>query len=198
MQLTNKPSGGDFTPIPEGIHHSVCVDLIDLGMQSTEFGDKHKLKLVFETGEKMANGNPFTVSKTFNASLHAKAKLAEFLTKWRGKPILENETIDLGKLIGASATLVVSHMTSDQGRTFAVIDTIIKPTAATKMQPSGKYDPAAARQKLAEYAAKDGRTAPAAAVKSDFDEVAASFPKQNLAPAKAAPKVVKEDDDIPF
>jgi len=197
MQLTNKPSG-DFTPIPEGIHHSVCVDLIDLGMQSTEFGDKHKLKLVFETAEMMTNGNPFTVSKTFNASLHAKAKLAEFLTKWRGKPILENETIDLGKLIGASATLVVTHMTNDQGRTFAVIDTVIKPTAATKMKASGKYDPAAARQKLAEYAAKDGRTAPAAAVKIDFDEVAESFPKQNLAPAKALLKVSKEDDDIPF
>lgn len=155
--------GGDFTPHPEGIHPAVCLDVIDLGLVETEFQGQrrqvNKVKLVFESEQRMEDGKAFTISKNFTASLHPKAKLAEFLGKWRGRPIVPGESIDLAKLIGASCTLVVSHQQNMVGRTYASIDAISKPTR--KVTPSGGYDPAAMRQRIAEWKAKQqGVTAP--------------------------------------
>ena len=149
---------GDFTPHPEGIHPAVCVDVIDLGLVESEFQGQrrlvNKVRVVFESEQKTADGKRCTISKNFTASLHAKAKLAEFLGKWRGRPIAIGESIDLAKLIGASCTLVISHQQNLVGKTYASIDAISKPTR--KVAPSGGYDPAAARQRIEEWKAKQG------------------------------------------
>jgi hypothetical protein len=155
MILQCKDSG-DFKPHPEGIHPAVCVDVMDLGLVETEFqGQKRmtpKVKLVFESEQKTEDGKNCSVSKNFTASLHPKAKLAEFLGKWRGRPVVPGETIDLAKLLGASCTLVISHQQNMVGKTYASIDAVSKPTR--KVTPSGNYDPAAARQRFAEWKAK--------------------------------------------
>ncbi|HNT14167.1 MAG TPA: hypothetical protein PKO21_04815 [Verrucomicrobiota bacterium] len=155
LTLTSK-DGGDFKPHPEGIHPACCVDVMDMGLVETEFqGVKkmvNKVKLVFESEQKTDDGKPCTVSKNFTASLHPKAKLAEFLGKWRGRPVTPGETIDLAKLIGASCTLVISHQQNMSGKTYAAIDAVSKPTR--KVTPSGTYDPAATRQRYAEWKAK--------------------------------------------
>lgn len=155
LTLTSK-DGGDFKPHPEGIHPAVCVDVMDMGLVETEFqGVKkmvNKVKLVFESEQKTEDGKPCTVSKNFTASLHPKAKLAEFLGKWRGRLVTPGETIDLAKLIGASCTLVISHQQNMAGKTYASIDAVSKPTK--KVTPSGTYDPAATRQRYAEWKAK--------------------------------------------
>lgn len=155
MILQSK-NGGDYTPHPEGIHAAMCCDCIDLGLQQSTFNGEtklvNKLRLVFETEEKLPDGRNCTISKTFTASLHPKARLAEFIGKWRGKPVLPGETVDLDKLVGASCTLVISHQENMVGRKFANIDAVSKPTK--KLAPSGHYDPAAARQRIAEWAAK--------------------------------------------
>ena len=127
MILQCKDSG-DFKPHPEGIHPAVCVDVMDLGLVETEFqGQKkmvNKVKITFETEAKTEDGKNCTVSKNFTASLHPKAKLAEFLGKWRGRPVVPGETIDLGKLIGACCTLVISHQQNMVGKTYASIDAV--------------------------------------------------------------------------
>jgi hypothetical protein len=156
MVLQCKDSG-DFKPHPEGIHPAVCVDVMDLGLVETEFqGQKrmvNKVKLVFESEQKTEDGKAnCTVSKNFTASLHPKAKLAEFLGKWRGRPVVPGETIDLAKLLGACCTLVISHQQNMVGKTYASIDAVSKPTK--KVAASGTYDPAAARQRFAEWKAK--------------------------------------------
>jgi len=66
--------------------------------------------------------------------------------------VLLGETIDLQKLIGACCTLVISHQQNLAGKTYASIDAVAKPTR--KVTPSGTYDPAAARQRYAEWKAK--------------------------------------------
>jgi hypothetical protein len=93
------------------------------------------------------------INKTFTASLHPKAKLAEFLGKWRGRPVVPDESIDLAKLIGACCTLVISHQQNLVGRTYASVDAVSKPTK--RLVPSGSHDPALARQRIAEWKAKD-------------------------------------------
>lgn len=165
MILQCKDSG-DFKPHPEGIHPAVCVDVMDLGLVETEFQGQRKMvnkvKLAFESEAKTDDGKPCMVTKNFTASLHPKAKLAEFLGKWRGRPVLPGETIDLSKLIGACCTLVISHQQNLVGKTYASIDAVSKPTR--KVLPSGTYDPAAARQRFAEWKAKQVvAPAPAAA-----------------------------------
>ncbi|HLP76877.1 MAG TPA: hypothetical protein VK327_08150 [Candidatus Paceibacterota bacterium] len=147
---------GDFKPHPEGIHPAVCVDVMDLGLVETDFQGQrrmvNKVKLVFESEQKTEDGKNCTVSKNFTASLHPKAKLAEFLGKWRGRLVTPGETIDLAKLIGASCTLVISHQQNVMGKTYASIDAVSKPTK--KIAASGSYDPAAARQRYQEWKAK--------------------------------------------
>jgi len=159
MVLQCKDSG-DFKPHPEGIHPAVCVDVMDLGLVETEFqGQKkmvNKVKLVFESEQKTEDGKAnCTVSKNFTASLHPKAKLAEFLGKWRGRPVNPGETIDLAKLIGACCTLVISHQQNMSGKTYAAIDAVSKPTR--KVAASGTYNPAETRQRFAEWKAKQGK-----------------------------------------
>jgi hypothetical protein len=150
-------SGGDFKPHVEGIHPAVCVDVIDLGLVETEFqGERrlvNKVRLFFETEQRNEEGKNCVISKTFTASLHPKAKLADFLAKWRGRPVVPGESIDLAKLIGANCTLVISHQQNMVGRTYASIDAVSKPTKALK--PSGNYDAAAARQRIAEWREKE-------------------------------------------
>ena len=155
LTLTCKDSG-DFKPHPEGIHPAICVDVMDLGLVETDFqGQKkmvNKVKLTFESEAQTEDGKRCTVSKNFTASLHPKAKLAEFLGKWRGRPVAPGESIDLQKLIGANCTLVISHQKNLSGKTYASIDAVSKPTK--RVAPSGQYDPAAARQRYAEWKAK--------------------------------------------
>ena len=209
LTLTSK-DGGDFKPHPEGIHPAICVDVMDLGLMETEFQGVrkmvNKLKLVFESEQKTEDGKACSVSKNFTASLHPKAKLAEFLGKWRGRPVLPGETIDLAKLIGASCTLVISHQQNLVGKTYASIDAVSKPTR--KVMPSGTYDPAATRQRMADWKAKQaGQAQPAANA-----PVAVAAPRANTSPrpspqrgegaeSKSAAPVTAQsatEDNIPF
>jgi|SRR5579883_1185262 len=161
LVLESKP-GGDFKPHVEGIHPAVCVDVIDLGLVETEFqGEKrlvNKVRIFFETEQRNEDGKNCVISKTFTASLHPKARLAEFLSKWRGRPVVPGESIDLAKLIGANCTLVISHQQNMVGRTYASIDAVSKPTK--RLVASGGYDPVAARQRVAEW--RQARPAPMA------------------------------------
>ena len=197
MVLQCKDSG-DFKPHPEGIHPAVCIDCIDLGMVKTEFQGQErivpKLKLVFESEQRTEDGRNCTVSKNFTASLHPKARLAEFIGKWRGRPVLPGESIDLAKLVGASCTLVVSHQQNMVGKTYASIDAVSKPTK--KLAPSGSYDPAAARQRIAEWNAKQAGLAGAQAKAAP---AAAPRPAAVATPPPApAPVVLPGEDDVPF
>ncbi len=155
LTLTCKDNG-DFKPHPEGIHPAVCVDVMDLGLVETDFqGVKkmvNKVKITFESEAKTEDGKPCTVFRSFSASLHPKSNLSTFLSKWRGRPVAPGESINLQQLIGASCTLVISHQKNLAGKTYASIDAVSKPTK--KVTPSGTYDPAAARQRYADWKAK--------------------------------------------
>jgi hypothetical protein len=49
MAIIAKDSGGkDFEPLPEGGHAAICDMMVDLGLQETHFGPKHKVYLRFQ------------------------------------------------------------------------------------------------------------------------------------------------------
>jgi len=207
MNLKCEENGGEYIPHPEGVHDAVCVDVIDLGMEDTEWQGLHKMKpkvrIVFETESLTPEGKPMTIGKKFTASLNQKAKLNEFLGKWRGKPLAVGENIDLDKLLGANCRLVVSSIQDNDGKVFSVIDAVTKPTPGKKLVPSGSYDRAAALQRVldkkARIAAGGGQ--------------ATARPQAQAAPAAAAPAAktnakaqavtrttpgTPDDDDVPF
>jgi hypothetical protein len=179
----------EYVPHAPGIFPAVCVDMIDLGIETTEFQGKQRqvprVRLVFETmGD---DGSRAIIGRSFTASLASKAKLAQFLGTWRGRPVLPGDTIDLNKLLGVSCTLVISHVQRNDGQgVYAGIDTITRPTK--QVPQSGTYDPAAERQRIAERkAGMAGRDA--------FHRVPNS-PAPAMAPA--AGPAEEEGDDVPF
>ena len=191
---------GNIKPHREGIWPAICLDVVDVGMVWTEFQGQRKLvrklKLVFETEDVGEDGKRGIVTKNFTASLHPKAKLAEFLGKWRGRPVTPGESIDLGKLVGACCTLVISHQKNLAGTTYASIDAISKPTKA--VTASGTYDGAAMRQRIEEWKAKDAVAAPAVPA----PRPAASTPAPASAPvptkSPAAPAAPDFDPEVGF
>ena len=190
-------------PHREGVYAGTCVDLIDLGIVKDLYNGQErlvrKLRLLFETEYRDEMGKAGLIGKTFTASLHQKSKLAGFVGTWRGRPVVPGESVDLKKLLGASCTLVISQRQNAVGRTYAAIDAVSKPTK--KVAPSGQYDPAETRRRIAEWKAKDagamaapaGVAAPAAGAGAwasaarPLNPVAAAFPQQ-AAVAPAAPK----------
>jgi hypothetical protein len=120
--------------------------------------------------------------------------------------LTDEVSIDLAKLIGANCTLVISHQQNMVGRTYASIDAVSKPTK--RLVASGGYDPAMARQRIAEWKAKEGTTGPQTmgagggvrsgtygsngtnvAPRQPLNPVAAAFPQEQVKPTSgSAPK----------
>ena len=119
-----------FTPAPEGVHHAVCCDVIDLGLMDTGFKDEktgqpkiqHKINVVWQIGELRDDGKRFQLYKRYTLSLGDKAILRHDLESWRGKAFTFDELagFDVEKLIGANCLVNVQHRKSKDGtKTYA-------------------------------------------------------------------------------
>lgn len=126
-----KASNPDFIPAPAGAHAAVCVDVVDLGMLEVTYGNKkksqHKIRIVWQIAEMMADYKPYLVSRRYTNSLHEKASLRKDLESWRGKPFTEAELngFDLENLLGAACYVNVIHNVKD-GDTFANVTSIMR------------------------------------------------------------------------
>ena len=147
--LIIKEEKTEFPLAPDGLQDAVLVDVVDLGILSTKFGDKHKLSLVFELEEQDSEGKHYVLIKRYTRSLNEKSNLRKDLERWRGskftKDELENGVNMEAEFIGLNATLFISHhFSQDHDKTFANIETILPRKKANKMiyydqTPSGEY-----------------------------------------------------------
>lgn len=125
-------SNRDFIPAPAGVHPAVCCDVVDLGVLEVTFGGKtkkqHKVRVVWQIEEVMADNKPYLVQKRYTLSLHEKAALRKDLESWRGRPFTPEELsgFDLENLIAAPALLNVVHNPGREGGVFANIASIMK------------------------------------------------------------------------
>lgn len=134
-QLTLKKSkGGSYDPHPEGQFVVKCVDMIDLGERVETYQGRtkivHKVSLVFVSDEvNEETGQPFLLSREFTVSLFAKSNLRQFLESWRGKKYedgqLEDEGLPLHKLVGQVGLATIAHNVSQQGRTYANLQSLV-------------------------------------------------------------------------
>jgi|ERR1051325_17953 hypothetical protein len=111
-----------------GLYPAVCVDVVDEGYKPTQFGDKHKVRFVFQIDEQTSKGYRHTVSSWFNLSMHENSSLRKFLEAWRGRPFTDQEInqppgFDLESVIGKPCTLNIVHNESN-GKTYANVGSI--------------------------------------------------------------------------
>ena len=183
--------GGAWENAPTGIFKATCCDVIDLGRQETEHGNKHQCEIHFEleketAGLVEATGNQFTVrTQRYNLpepghQLHEKSSLHKFLSAWRGKTLAPGDNIDLGKLVGVHAHLVLGMQTSKK--------TGSEYTAITTASPKNKnevFPPLSGAYKRRQD--RDDAPQPAAAPAQPAPVQPAPAPAENL-----------NEDDVPF
>ena len=129
-------------PHPEGITQAVCVDVIDLGLRETKWGNKRQVAFRFETPARDSEGQPIWVRTwPYNLSLSPKANLRKDLEKWRGRAFTSHELegFDLESVIGAPAVLNVAQNAGADGKVYSNINGLFRDTAKAKYQPTGKY-----------------------------------------------------------
>lgn len=124
--IVKDTGGGDFELTPAGNHVARCYMVVDMGIQDTNFGKKHKIRIGFElSGELMQDGRPFGISKEYTASLSDKANLRHDLESWRGRKFTDEELkgFDVFNVAGHACMLNVIHAESG-GKTYANISSI--------------------------------------------------------------------------
>lgn len=129
LTVRNK-GGGDFRPIPEGVHVGICYGVYDLGTHFDERYNKsvHKIRINWEIpSERITverNGKkvdmPRAIGQTYTASLSPKANLRKMLEAWRGKAFTEKQLdgFDLKALAGKACQIQVIHVHKDD-KTYA-------------------------------------------------------------------------------
>lgn len=136
-KATNK--GGDFAPIPSGIHHAVCYSIIDLGTQPSQmFAPSRKVLIIWELPFERADfknektgaieNKPRVISKEYTLSTGAKSNLRKDLESWRGKPFTTEEAncFEVGVLAEKNCQVNVAHKPSKDGtKTYANVISIV-------------------------------------------------------------------------
>ena len=138
--IARKPES-TFTPCPEGLHHAVCVDVIDLGVLQTTWGDKHKVRIVWQIEEQDETGRRYQPRKQYTISLHEKASLRKDLEAWRGRKFTEAELagFDLEKLVGVNCQLQVIHDITEDAKIYANVQAVVPAPKNTAKLTSQNY-----------------------------------------------------------
>ena len=122
--------GASFTPAPAGLHNAICVMVVDLGLQTSQFGTKPKILLGWELPDVLQDdGRPAVVTRQFGATLSKQGSLRPVVDSWRGKPFTADEAggFDMKVLLGKPCKVLIQHAETKDGRTFANIAAVIKP-----------------------------------------------------------------------
>jgi len=121
-------SGESFTPAPVGLHRAICCDVVDLGMVPSQWGDKHKVRVIWQTEATMPDGKPYLVDQRYTLSLDEKSNLRRDLEAWRGRAFTLTEAagFDLERLVGVSCCLVIVHKAGKEaGKVFANVQAVL-------------------------------------------------------------------------
>ena len=125
-----KRGGGERQLVDEGDHAGVCVDIVDLGLQSTKFGDKHRLTFVYATEGKLVGGDfdgqNMLLFATHTNTSSPQGNLRPFIESWSGESMTDDqiEALEISDLVGQPATLTVEHNEDGTGNTYANIGKI--------------------------------------------------------------------------
>lgn len=128
------------TPAPAGLHQAVCVDVQDLGVEDSQWGAKHKVRIIWQIADvDPASGRRFELARKFTLSLHERAALRTVLESWRGRKFREDELVggfDVEKLLGVNCQIHAAHEVGADGNTYANVTLVLPPVkGAPKLVP---------------------------------------------------------------
>ena len=112
----------------EGIQPAVLADVVDLGIQDTNFGKKDRVRFVYLLNETDAKGEPKRAFQTFTKSLNEKASLRKTLTQF-GQKFESGVEVDLESYVGKQVTLVIAIEDGTDGKKYVKILSIMKAAA---------------------------------------------------------------------
>jgi len=121
------PVVGGRDDTPQGFVNAVCSRVVDLGSQSTPWGVKRQLAVLFELEERRQHGtlagDRWILARTFNVSLKVGTALREFLEEWRGRGLTAEElrAFRMKAVVGAPACLWLEVRVSKKGYPYPVI-----------------------------------------------------------------------------
>jgi len=120
-----------YTAAPAGTHHAVCIDVQNLGLVQSAWGQKHKVRIVWQIALiDDTHKRRFELARLYTLSLGERAALRADLERWRGKKFTNEELdggFDLEKLIGVNCQLLVTHDLGDDGTTYANVTSVLPP-----------------------------------------------------------------------
>lgn len=128
MPIIASYTKSQFSNAPEGLHPAVCVDVVDLGLKTTRYGDKHKVRIVWQIEERdPEHDRRHSASQMFTLSLHPDSVLSKTLEAWRGRKFTDDERngFDLEKLIGAPCQVQIVHAPGTEGRVYANVQACV-------------------------------------------------------------------------
>lgn len=121
-------SGGPAAP--NGLHLAVCCDVIDLGLKTSAFGTKPKVKIVWQLAEVDAGTKRrYIVSRIYTNNLGPQASLRRDLESWRGRAFTKEELLgfNLLKLLGANCQLQTVATLREGGKTYPNVQAVVPP-----------------------------------------------------------------------
>ena len=126
MALYAPVETSEFQLPPSGLHVAICCDVVDLGVITTQFGQKHKLFISWLLNVNDDEGRPMIASKRYTVSLHEKANLYTDLCTWYNRRFTPEECqrIDLDKLVNRPCQLQIMHQ-ENGGRTYANVVAVL-------------------------------------------------------------------------
>lgn len=144
MPIIAKKKKGEYSTPPEGLYPAVCVDVVDLGLVKSQWGEQYKVQIRWQLEEvdpESESQRPYMVVANFTNSLHEKSRLRPMLEAWRGKKFSAEELdgFDLEKLLGVNCQVQVIHNITDKG-TFANVQAVVPaPKNGVKLRASSDY-----------------------------------------------------------
>lgn len=116
-----KEQGGGASAVDAGIYDAVCIAIIDVGTQRSDYNGSERIKreciIEWELVDEIdGEGNRARISQFYNQSLDHRATLRKHLAGWRGRDFTpeELEGFDPKNILGKCCKLVVS--VKDNGR----------------------------------------------------------------------------------
>lgn len=130
MSTMIQDNSKNFEKPGNGTYIGVVADVVDLGMVSTSFGQKPKIRIVWILDKKDAEGNPFRVMSQVTASANEKSALYGIVKGVLGA--VPPPPFDAEILIGKSNQLfVVQEPNQDGTKVFANVKVILPLPAGT-------------------------------------------------------------------
>jgi hypothetical protein len=133
---------GDFQLVPQGTHIAICDMFVDLGLQDSNFGAKHKiyirwqipkLRLKYELDGKQVDG-PMTIGGMYTLSLSDKSNLRPMLEAWRGQAFTSDELkkFDVSVIAGKPCMVTITHRPDNQGKVRDNVTAVAKLLSGTR------------------------------------------------------------------